>query len=59
MIGEEADRHKVQQLHRVPQVEVLWEPADEVSADEYVHDAKDEGHLFPCADDFGVVPTLP
>lgn len=58
MICEEANRHEVEQLGRVPEVEILRVAADEISTDEDVHNAEYEGYFFPQTDGFGIVPLL-
>lgn len=56
MVGEDADGHEVQKLDGVPDVEVLREAADEVSANEDIHNAAYEGYLLSEADGLGVIP---
>src|SRR6478735_1452375 len=59
MICEESNRHEIQELYGVPQMKVLWVCANEVSADEDVHNTKDKGHLFSGTDNLCVVPSFP
>lgn len=40
LVGEEADRHEVEELERVPDMEPLGAPTDEVAADEDIEDAE-------------------
>src|SRR6478735_1565294 len=46
VIGEDADGHKVDQLRRVPDVEVFREAAHEIAANEDVHNAANERYLL-------------
>jgi len=56
VVREEPDGHEIYKLCRVPDVKVLREAADEVSADEDIHDTAYEGYFLPQADGLGVVP---
>lgn len=58
VIGEISDRHEVDELGGVPEVEGLGVRADQVAADEDVHDAADEGDFLAEGDGFRVVPLL-
>lgn len=39
-------------------MEVLWIGPDQISADEDVHNAADEGYLLPQGNDFGIIPLV-
>jgi hypothetical protein len=58
VVGDHPYGHEVDELCRVPDVEVLRKPADEVAAKEDVHDAANEGYLLPQRDDLCVVPLV-
>lgn len=57
-INQEADRHKVQKLHSVPDVKVFWPGANEIATDENIHNTENERYLLADADCFGVGPLL-
>lgn len=56
VIGKDANGHEVDELSRVPEMEVLRAAADQISANEYVHNSTNEGYLFTQADSFGIIP---
>lgn len=59
LVREEADRHEVEELERVPDMEPLWAPTDEVAADEDIVDTEYEGELLAQCHSLCVVPLLP
>lgn len=42
LVREEADRHEVEKLERIPDMEQLWAPTDEVAADKDIEDTEYE-----------------
>ena len=52
-----SNRHEVEELHGVPDVEVFGISTDQVSTDEHIQDSTYEGYLFPRGDGLGIIPT--
>lgn len=52
----EAKRVEIEKLGGIPIMKVLWRCSDQVSADEDVEDASDEGSLLSLSDILGIVP---
>lgn len=58
-IQKDANRHEVEKLCSVPNVEILRVPANEIATDENIEYTADEGYLFSQADCLGIAPVLP
>lgn len=58
VIGVVSDGHEIEQLDRVPYVEVIRISTNQVSTNEDIQDSCDEGELLSQGDSFSISPTL-